>query len=108
MALHQITGGNFLTPDGNPVANGYLKIRLNRDCAISSGGQTGQIGSQSVITVNLDNTGNVSGAVFIWPNDQLFPSGNQYIFKVYTNNGLLVSGPYLVSILSSPNPFILP
>lgn len=105
MAQNQITGGNFQSPGGNPLSNGYLKIHLNRDCAISSGGQ---IGYNSVVKVPLDGSGNILGTVLIWPNDQLLPAGSKYIFRVYSSAGLLVSGPYLLTITSSPSPFIIP
>ena len=105
MPRNQIIGGNYKNPDGTPVSNGSLLLELTQDANINA---ICQLGGKSVVTIPLDNSGNVSGTVLIWPNDLMTPSGVKYIYRVYNSSGLLVSGPALMTILSSPSPFILP
>lgn len=106
MAINLITGGAFADSSGNPVANGSMTLRLNVDANIASGGQ---VCAGITTTVPLDASGNVSGSVSVWPNDQLVPINTNltsyYIVNVYTALGQLVYGPQFQQVLSSPSPF---
>ena len=104
--MNQLSGGGYVYPNGSPLANGYLLLQLTNDCSINSANGYGQVGGGSVVKINLNSSGNVSG-VNIWPNDVLLPSGSQYIIRVYSQAGMLVSGPSLLTITSSPSPFVL-
>jgi hypothetical protein len=108
MAKNQIIGGNFQNSSGGALSLGYFTLNLNRDCNVTSSEGQGQIGRGSIVTVSLDISGNVTGVVLVWPNDQLLPSGNYYIVNVYTAEGQLVSGPYPLTITTTPSPFVLP
>jgi hypothetical protein len=103
MAKIQITGGAFQDAEGNVLANGYLTFELNQDCEVAA---TGQICSGIVLNVPLDSSGNVSGTVLIWPNDQLSPTNNYYTVTGYTAAGQLAWGPNVQQVLGA-SPFSL-
>lgn len=103
MAKIQITGGGFQDSEGNLLANGYLKMVLSQDCQVAS---TAQICSGIEVTVPLDGSGNVSGIVNVWPNDQLLPVNNFYTVTGYTQQGQRAWGPNVQQILGS-TPFSL-
>lgn len=84
---------NYQLPDGSPVANGYLLIRLNIDGNVSDSSI-----DSNFIRVPLDSDGNISGSPVFWPNDEISPSGTYYVLKVYQANGKLVAGPMVVTI----------
>ncbi len=84
MAKRQIVNGNFQSPSGAPLANGYLTLRLSTDAVTSS---NDQIAAKRLVTVPLDSLGNVQGVVDIWPNDQLTPTNTVYILRAYTAQG---------------------
>src|SRR5208282_6844498 len=81
----QIIGGAFQDCAGNPFVYGYLTFRLNSDARAGKF----QINSGRIVTVPLDANGNVQGAVYLWPNDQMTPD-TVYILKVYSANGQMV------------------
>ena len=79
-----ITGGNFQSASGVPLAFGRVTFRLNTD---ASAGFV-QISAGRVISFPLDVNGNLSG--FIWPNDQMMPNNTVYFARAYTAQGQLV------------------
>jgi hypothetical protein len=83
---------NFQYPDGAPVANGYVDIRLSVDGSVNSS-QVERIFTRST----LNSSGNLVGPVF-WPNSSILPSGSYYIINVYNSQGQLVAGPNKVTI----------
>jgi hypothetical protein len=88
MAIRQIIGGKFQDCSGSPLAAGYITFRLNTDAstAVSSGIQI----SAGILTkATLDSNGSISGTIYLWPNDQLFPTNTVYIIRAYTNSGEL-------------------
>jgi hypothetical protein len=105
MSMVQIVGGAFQNTEGQPLANGTLTFALSQDAQVS--GQ--EICSGDIVTVNLDDTGNVptSPATDIWPNDQLSPTNTFYTISAYSAEGQLVWGPNAQQILSNPSPFNL-
>lgn len=103
MAKIQITGGGFQDSEGNLLANGYLKMVLSQDCQVAS---TAQICSGIEVTVPLDGSGNVSGTVNVWPNDQLLPVNNFYTVTGYTQQGQRAWGPNVQQITGA-GPFSL-
>ena len=82
MVKRQIIGGNFQDPLGNPVALGYLTIRLNQDGVASDS----QISAGFLIKIPLDINGNIAGTVDVWPNDQITPT-TVYFVDAYTASG---------------------
>ncbi len=93
MARSPLPITNFQTPDGNPVINGYVLIRLNDDGSASSE----QIQS-NFTKLALDSSGNLVGSPLFWPNAEINPTGSYYIIQVYEANGQLVSGPSRVTV----------
>jgi len=83
----------FQNPDGSPVANGYIKIRLNVDGSINDG----QLQS-NYVNLPLDSSGVISGSPTFWPNSEISPSGTYYVENVYKANGQLVAGPSIAGI----------
>jgi hypothetical protein len=93
MARSPLPITNFQTPDGNPVVNGYVLIRLSDD-GMASGDQI-----QSNFTkLLLDSSGNLIGTPLFWPNASITPAGSYYIIQVYEANGQLVSGPNKITV----------
>lgn len=86
---------NFQFPDGNPVANGSVYIRLSQDAAVNTLGDHIQ---RNFSTVQLDSSGNMIGSPTFWKNSDLLPSGSYYIYNVYSDKGLLVAGPNNITI----------
>jgi hypothetical protein len=84
MAARQIINGGFQAADGSALALGTLKFRLNTD-AVTSGNE--QIVAGRIVSVPLDSSGNVSGTVDIWPNDQLTPTDTVYIVTAISARG---------------------
>lgn len=87
MAREQLAFGVFQDALGNPLALGYLTVRLNTDAVASDGSQ---VAAGRVVTVPLDDNGLIDGAAEFWPNSQLTPSGTSYIIKAFTAEGQFV------------------
>ena len=83
---------NFQFADGNPVANGYLKVRLNIDGAANNT----QLNTQ-FLKVSLDSSGNIIGSPVFWQNSSISPS-TYYIYSVYSAQGQRVAGPNKIII----------
>ena len=83
MAKRQISGGNFQDSLGNPLNGGSVTFRLSTD-AVAVGTQ---VAAAILTTAVLDASGNISGTVSIWPNDQLTPVDTVYRIVAYTAHG---------------------
>ena len=94
----------YVNPDGSPVANGTLLVRLNQD------GVTADKQIQSnFIRIPLDENGRVTGAPVLPLNSAISPAGTYYIGKVYNATGQLVGLPFIVPVQnSSANSFTTP
>lgn len=74
----------YQLPNGTPLADGSVTVRLNTDAvALGTGGH--QITAGKVVKVLLDDTG--SATFLIWPNDQLTPAGTVYILEAFSARG---------------------
>ncbi len=80
-----ISGGNFQSPAGVPLAGGYVTFRLNTDAVASDGSQ---ISAGRIVTFPLDTNGDLSG--YIWPNGSLTPNDTVYFVQAFTAQGELV------------------
>lgn len=87
MAREQLDFGVFQDVAGNPLALGYLTVRLNKDAVTATGDQ---ISAGIVVTVPLNADGFIAGAAMFWPNNQLTPTDTVYIIKAYTARGQFV------------------
>ncbi len=102
----QITGGAFQDFEGGRLANGYLTMALSHDEQEPSG--PSQVAGAIVRTIPLDEEGNISGTVAIWPNDVLSPASSYYIVNAYKADGVRAwHAPQYYTIASSPNPLNL-
>jgi hypothetical protein len=100
----QIQGGAFQDFEGNPLANGFLTMQLSHDSQETV--DPGEVVAGYPLRIPLDANGNIAGAVFVWPNDQLTPAGSSYLVNTYRANGTqagLNQQNYLIP--SSPSPF---
>jgi hypothetical protein len=98
MSQIALTVTTFVNPDGSPVANGYIRIRLSQDGSVNNT----QIQS-SFTKIALDSNGTIVGSPVFWPNDQISPSGTYYIIIVYAASGQEVARAAIVT-LSTPAP----
>lgn len=104
----QLIGGPFQDALGNALSNGYLIFRLQHDAVAPFAGQI--VGNIS-IRVPLDVNGFIQGtsggvAIFIWPNDVLFPANGNYVIWAYDSaNRLAWDNPQVQQVLSHPSPF---
>ncbi len=83
----------FVNPDGTPVANGYIRIRLNQDGSVNNT----QIQS-SFTQIPLDSNGTIVGSPVFWTNASISPSGTYYVLQVYAASGQLISGPSRLTV----------
>ena len=81
MSLSPLKITNFQLAGGpaavNPVADGEVSIRLNKDCM----GPNGQV-STRISTFALDSNGAPVGPPLLWPNTSLVPNDSVYFFSV--------------------------
>lgn len=93
MSQQALTVTQFVNPDGSPVANGYVTIRLSQDGSVNDT----QIAS-TFTQIALDSTGTIVGSPVFWTNASISPSGTYYILSVYAASGQRVSGPSVVTV----------
>ena len=100
----QLIGGNFQDSEGNPLANGYLELKLNQDALVTG---VGNICSGITITILLDVNGTVisSPAQYVWANDQMLPVNSYYRVTGFTAAGQMAWGPNNQQILGSGGTF---
>ena len=93
MAQTALTVNTFVNPDGSPVANGYIRIRLSQD------GSVNNIQIQATYTeISLNSSGVIVGSPLFWPNSEISPSKTYYIIIVYSATGQEVAGPNIVTV----------
>lgn len=71
---------------GNPLADGYLEVRLSTDAHSPDG----QIAAGVTIHVPLDSSGTPVAGYDFWPNAFLEPDDTVYIVQGYEATGQLV------------------
>lgn len=100
----QLIGGNFQDSEGNVLANGYLKFKLNQDEIVTG---SGQICSGIEVTIALNSSGSIDTVVpqLIWGNDQMIPVNSYYRVKGYSSRGQLAWGPNNQQVLGSGGTF---
>ena len=82
MALSPLTITNFILANGQPVADGEVLMRLNKDCM----GPVGQVSTRTV-TFALDSAGAPIGPPLFWPNSELVPNDSVYLISVRNAQG---------------------
>lgn len=93
MAQTALVVNTFVNPDGSPVANGYIRIRLSQDGSVNDT----QI-QANFTTLALNSLGTIVGSPVFWPNAAISPPGTCYVLLVYTATGQLISGPSRVNV----------
>jgi hypothetical protein len=92
-----IIGGNFQSPNGGPLSNGYLVFTLNHDSNIVS--LNSQIVAGLTATLFLDVNGNLVSGQYLYTNDVITPAGSYYTVNAYDSNGIQVwSNPQIMNI----------
>ena len=94
----QLTGGAFQDSEGNVLANGSLKFKLNADNSVSG---VGNIAAGIEVLVTLDSTGNVASSTstptapnqYIWATDVMTTPNAFYRVTGYTAQGQPAWGP---------------
>src|SRR6266700_2660463 len=96
----QLIGGQFQDAQGNVLALGYLKMRLNQDEEVTG---VGQIAAGVVVQVNLNSSGSVDTSVaqLVWANDVMIPLNSFYVVTGYTAAGQLAWGPNSQQVIST-------
>lgn len=86
----------FTDSEGQPIANGFLSIRINEDAQVPV--LNLQLAAGRAVQLPLDNNGEItgSGTTFLYPNSELSPDDSVYIVSVYTADGQLVSDDVVV------------
>jgi hypothetical protein len=74
---------SFQDPAGNPLANGYVKLRLQQDISAAFTGGP-QIAAGRTVTIQLDENG--IGVVKLWQTTNLFPT-TSFFAEAYTAKG---------------------
>lgn len=96
--LVQLTGGGYSDFLGNPLANGYLKMRLNTPSEVYSTGSEIIEGSEISFTIQLDSNGNVVTGQYVFANSSLTPNTSQYIVQAFAADGTTASAPQTVTV----------
>ena len=93
MAQQPLPINTFQLPNGAPVANGSITVRLNTDGMVS-----GDSINTKFAPIALDSNGVIAGSPVFWPNSEISPIGTYYIVIVYTAAGQEVAGSLLVVV----------
>jgi hypothetical protein len=101
MATDQTITGTFISPTGEPLANGYLVFQLSHD---SQSGTPNQVVSGFRLRVALDSSGQISPAVAIYSNTGLLPDDSFYFVTVYASDGTEAVPRSTITIPDTPNP----
>jgi hypothetical protein len=101
MATDQTITGTFVDPQGNPLANGYLVMRLSHD---GQSATPNQVVSSLTQRVTLNSSGQVGPAVAIYSNTGLLPANTFYRITVYAADGTEVVPVSAVTIPNTPTP----
>jgi len=101
MATDQTITGTFVDPQGNPLQNGYLVLRLSHD---GQSGTPNQVVSGFRLRVTLNSNGQISPAVGIYSNSGLLPANTFYRITVYAADGTEVVPVSAVTIPNTPTP----
>lgn len=101
MATDQTITGTFINPLGEPLANGYLVLRLSHD---GQSGTPNQVVSGITQRITLNSSGQINPAVAVYSNTGLTPSGSYYLIRVFASDGTLAVPLSQVTIPNTPNP----
>jgi hypothetical protein len=85
----------FTDSEGQPLANGYLDIRLSKDAQVPV--LNFQLTAGITTRIDLDANGTVTGTgtVLLYPNLSLLPADTFYRLQVFSAEGQLVSDDWI-------------
>src|ERR1700687_4461161 len=107
MARRQVISCPWQDEQGNVLALGRIVFEASGDALVSG---TGELCAGIKGALTLDSNGQVaaSPAQYMWPTDQMVPSGITYTVWVYTEQGQLAWGPnYGLTVPSGAGSFDL-
>lgn len=88
--------GQFVLPNGLPLANGYVLLRLNTDAQAAGN----QICAGAKVRINLDEDGLPIGGPSFPANSTMLPNNTVYLLSAFTSAGILVyrDAPVIVPV----------
>jgi hypothetical protein len=101
MATDQTITATFVDPQGSPLSNGYLVMRLSHDGQSRTPNQV-VAGLTQRVTLNI--SGVISPAVAIYSNTGLLPSNTFYYVRVFAADGTEVIPLSKITIPNTPTP----
>ncbi len=99
--LVQLVGGAYQDFLGNPLANGYLVLRLSHD---GQSATPNQVVAGLTQRITLNSSGQISPAVAIYSNTGLLPANSFYLVRVYAADGTEVVPLSKITIPNTPTP----
>jgi hypothetical protein len=97
----QLINGQFQDVQGNPLANGYLTMKLSADEEVNDS----LICSGVEIYIQLDANGNCVAGQYVWGNDVMSPVNSFYKVTGYTVQGQIAFGPNNQQVIGSGGTF---
>jgi hypothetical protein len=97
----QTITATFVDPQGNPLSNGYLVMRLSHD---GQSGTPSQVVAGLTKRITLNNNGQISPAIAIYSNTGLLPANTFYRVTVYDSTGTEVIPLSQITIPNTPTP----
>jgi hypothetical protein len=92
----------FQLANGAPVANGFLRIRLNRQGQVTYTPESGPVTNIQInpifTEIPLNAEGVITGTPTFWQNSSILPTGTYYILQVFASTGQIVAGPNKVTV----------
>jgi hypothetical protein len=101
MATDQTIVATFVDPQGNPLSNGYLVMRLSHD---GQSALPNQVVAGLTQRVTLNSSGQINPAVAIYSNTGLLPANTFYYVRVFASDGTEVVPLSKITIPNTPTP----
>jgi sugar lactone lactonase YvrE len=97
--LIQLTGGGYQDFLGNPLANGYLMMKINNPVEAYTVGNDVIEGNDIQFRISLDNNGNVATtpAQYVYSTSSLTPTCT-YVVQAFAFDGTTTSAPQIVTV----------
>jgi hypothetical protein len=90
--------GNWVLPNGSPVANGTLYLQLNQPAIATA--TPAQVAPR-INAIGLDSNGSIPSNTVLLANDEMNPSGTFYRASVEQAGGGTIYGPENFTITGS-------
>lgn len=97
ISLVQLTGGSYQDMFGNPIALGYLKMKLTNPMEVYTVGDEIIEGNDISFTIKLDANGNCVSGQFVYSTSVLTPT-TTYTVQAYAADGARAGAPQTVTV----------